>query len=228
MPGRLIVVTGTDTGIGKTHLASALLLAARARHHAVFGYKPVESGVDGSSETDAERLRAASTPDLFHVQPPTVALRAPISPHLAAEREGVSLPWGDIVAWISRTRVETSLLVELPGGLFTPLTPSLLNVTAVKELRPELTVLVAPDRLGVLHHVLATLAGARAHGVDVAAVALIAPERADASTGTNAAELSRLTDTPVLGPWPRAGAEELAAHRATVELTRLWLAERRP
>lgn len=224
MPGRLIVVTGTDTGIGKTHLATALLVGARGLGHAVFGYKPVESGVDGSAQTDAERLRGASSSEMFHVQPPMVALRAPVSPHLAAAREGVSVPWTDIAAWISRTRSHTSLLVELPGGLFTPLTPSLLNVDAVKELHPELTVLVAPDRLGVLHSVLATFAGAGARKVVPDALALIAPEHADASTGTNANELRRLTDAPVLGPWPRAGAEELAAHPATLELIHRWLA----
>jgi len=224
MPGRLIVITGTDTGIGKTHLGSALLLAARSQGHAVIGYKPVESGVDGSTPTDAHRLRAASTPALFHVQPPAVALRAPVSPHLAAAREGVSLPWSEIATWIARTRSDTVLLVELPGGLFTPLSPSLLNVDAVNELRPDLTVLVAPDRLGVLNHVLATLAGAKARGAAPGVIALVAPEHADASTGTNAAELNRLTDTPILGPWPRATAEELAAHPATLEVTRRWIA----
>jgi len=225
MSGRLIVVTGTDTGIGKTHLSEALLVCARSRGQAAVGYKPIESGVDGSAPTDAERLAAASDPALlFHVKrAPSLALRLPISPHLAAEQEGVTLPWEEIRAAVGAIRAQVDVLVELPGGLATPLSPNLLNVQALHALSPDVAVLVAPDRLGVLHHALSALMVARANDMAIAAVALMAPAKPDASSGTNARELSRFTTVPVLGPWPRGGTEELAARPATAELTRRWL-----
>jgi dethiobiotin synthetase len=224
MAGRVVVVTGTDTGIGKTHLATSLLLAATARGHVAVGYKPVESGVDGTGLTDAERLESASSPHpLFHVKPPRLALRAPVSPHLAAEQEGRVLPWNEVVAWTSDARRHQSLVIELPGGLFTPLASTLLNVDALQQLQPDLTLLVAPDRLGVLHHVLAAIAGARTRGVSLDVVALVAPDASDPSTGTNADELRRFTQLPIVGPYPRTSCETLAAHPLMSDLIRRWL-----
>ena len=83
----LIVVTGTGTGIGKTHIAEAILRAwARHRPGArLIGLKPIESGVSVGAVTDSGRLAAAST---FHVKQSGYALSAPLSPHLAARQRG--------------------------------------------------------------------------------------------------------------------------------------------
>ena len=145
MLGRLIVVTGTGTGIGKTHVSCALLRRAAEKKHSVFGYKPIESGVDGATRTDAERLAAVSS---FHVkQCPSFQLRAAISPHLAARLENVTIDLEPVQRFI-RELCDRSVevLIELPGGLFTPLTDTLRNVDVVAMLRPSLTLLIAPDR----------------------------------------------------------------------------------
>jgi dethiobiotin synthetase len=209
---RLVVVTGTGTGIGKTHLTEALLRRLAADGVArVAGIKPVESGV-GDGVSDRARLEASST---FHVKHRSQALRAPISPHLAARLEGLRL---DVTALArdARAASETvdALLVELPGGLFTPLTDSALNADLAAQLEPAYQLLVAPDRLGVLHETLATLRAAAACGLRVSGVALVAPEIPDASTGTNAAELARYTGVPVLATVPRGTVAELADHPA--------------
>ncbi len=185
-----MVVTGTGTGIGKTHLTVALALCAgRARPNLVVaGWKPIESGV-GAGPTDHEALRAAST---FHVKQDLellYGLAAPISPHLAARREGRTIDIGLVAerARLLRARADL-LLVELPGGLFTPLGDGALNVDLLLALEPTFTILVAPNRLGVLHDVLVTT---RATTTPFTAIALTAVAPADASTASNSTELRR-------------------------------------
>ena len=208
MSARLIVVAGTGTEIGKTHLAEALLRAMGAAGLRVAGLKPVESGV-GAGESDRARLSRAST---FHVQPFGVALKAPVSPHRAAREEGVTLPLDALAAGIEATRSDADfVLVELAGGLFTPLSPSMLNADFALRLAPDFLLLVAPDRLGVLHDVLATTRAAAATALRIDGIALVQPERRDASTGTNAAELAAFAPVPVLATVPRAAPSTLAA-----------------
>jgi dethiobiotin synthetase len=214
--GRLLVVTGTGTEIGKTQLGEALLLAVKATgDRRAVGLKPVESGVE-AGPTDAARLAAAST---FHVKPFGVALRAPVSPHRAARREGVRIPLPDLVAQIHATRLAADLtLVELPGGLFTPLAEDALNADFAALLRPDFLLLVAPDRLGVLHDVLATTRAARAASLAVHGIALITPERPDASTGFNGEDLAAYTSVPVLALVPRGPPSVLARDPALARL----------
>ena len=221
MPGPLIVVTGTGTGIGKTHVACAALRRA-AEHGPVLGYKPVESGLDGPGPSDAARLEAAST---FHVQQsPGLRLRAPLSPHLAARLEGKRLDWSEIVRFVTNTRAAgVPMLLELPGGLFSPLADGFRSVDALASLEPTATVLLAPNRLGVLHDIGATLAGAKSLGAVLHAVGLVDPDTADDSTAHNPAEVQTLIDSAWLGVWPRGSGAELSRCDATAALVRLWL-----
>lgn len=220
MPGRLIVVTGTGTGIGKTHVACALVRCA-ARRGDVLGYKPVESGVDGTSMTDGERLAAASS---FHVkQSPEYRLRAPLSPHLAARLEHVVLDWDPVERFVAQVLAkDVDLLLELPGGLFTPLTDTLRNVDVVARLQPAITLLLAPDRLGVLHDVGAALAGAAHERVRIDCVGLVSTSTPDGSAGLNAPELERV-GVAVHGTWPFADVDVLANHVVTTSLVDRWV-----
>ncbi len=218
----LIVITGTGTGIGKTHIACALLQCAGQHDERVFGYKSVESGVVATHPSDATRLADAST---FHVQHwPGVQLAASLSPDMAAALEDKSLDWPAVVAFTFGLRKDgIAVLVELPGGLFTPITPELRNIDAVSALEPSATLVIAPDRLGVLHDVGAVIAGAKYLGAPISAIGLVMPERHDASTGRNAEVLRRLLDMPVLGPWPRARIDALRHLDATAAAVRFWL-----
>ena len=132
----LVVVTGTGTGIGKTHVAEALL-RAWARHQPgarLVGLKPIESGVTPGAASDAARLAAAST---FHVKQLGYALSAPLSPHLAAREEGLTIDAANIVESVERvTRTADGVLVELPGGLFTPIGPGRTNADLLAALCP--------------------------------------------------------------------------------------------
>jgi dethiobiotin synthetase len=208
--GPLIVVSGTGTGIGKTHFAEAFLLAWRELGSRVAGLKPVESGVPAGAEasSDGSRLARASS---FHVKQDAYVFAEPLSPHLAARRSGVTLRPEAIEASVAAARAAADgLVVELPGGLFTPLAAGLLNADLAARLRPDALLLVAPDRLGVLHDVASTVRAAAAMSLPMAGVVLVAPDTSDASTGLNAAELSAFVTVPLLGRLPRAPAAMLA------------------
>jgi dethiobiotin synthetase len=140
-----------------------------------------------------------------------VALRTPVAPSVAARREGVTLDVPRLQAEIARVRELADVtLVELPGGLFSPFVDRTLNIDFAAALHLDATLLVAPDRLGVIHDVLATVSAARARGFSLDALALVAPEQPDASTGTNAEEIASLLPDLPLVPVPRGAPEALA------------------
>src|SRR5271155_4051712 len=148
-----IVLVGTGTGIGKTHLGVALLTALASTGVEVAGLKPVESGVQ-ANVTDAQLLADAAS---FHVKlPPPYMLAAPLSPHLAAPLEGITIRLSPILRWVDAVEADW-VLVETAGALLSPLAPGLTNLDLTVALEPTAVVLVAPDRLGVLHDVTAAL-----------------------------------------------------------------------
>jgi dethiobiotin synthetase len=218
MAGRLVIVSGTGTNIGKTHVSEALLRIANRTLPRVLGIKPVETGLEEAHLSDSERLERASS---FHVEQTGYLFAPPVSPHLAARESGQIIELETIRAMVERARLDADLtLVELAGGLFTPLSESLLNIDVVRSLGADFVLIVAPDRLGVLHDVLAAARGARAKGVAFDAIVLVAPELSDASTHRNCYELSLFVDNCPIYEVPRAPVADLAHHPVLVELAR--------
>lgn len=208
-----LAIVGAGTGVGKTHLGVALARAlALQGAGAVAALKPIESGVTGESETDAAQLAAAST---FHVKhPPPYTFAEPISPHLAARRSGVTIALGRVTAWVEEA-VCPWVIVETAGGLLSPLGPGLTNLDLTRALAPQVVILVALDRLGVLHEVAACTVALRTLASELGelAVVLQAPEVPDLSTGTNAEELKALGTAQHVFTLPRelATGERVAA-----------------
>ncbi|HLV68304.1 MAG TPA: dethiobiotin synthase [Polyangiaceae bacterium] len=230
-----VVVLGTGTGVGKTHVSCQLCSALAALRPAarVAGLKPVETGFVEPSVSDARRLEAHardSSPPRPH---PFLAFPEPISPHLAARRARHPLALAPIVEWVERWEAaspegdERWCVVETAGGAFSPLAPGLSNVELARALDPAVWLLVAPDALGVLHDVSATLRALAALGRSPDLVVLSAARGRDASTGTNAAELRALgLADPIAvfddGPSEtaaRALAAALLRHAATAQPT---------
>lgn len=215
----LLLVTGTGTGIGKTHVTAALIgawcraLTERGTPQPqVAGLKPVETGVVPGAATDAATLEQVST---FHVKrfPPPYMLARAVSPHLAAADEARVIELPVIREYVDSVRAQAdAVVVELPGGLFSPLGPALSNADVARALEADAILLVAPDRLGVLHDVAATTRAAAAMGLSLSGIVLVAPDHADASTGSNAAELKLVTTVPLVAQLPRATVAELTAH----------------
>jgi dethiobiotin synthetase len=193
----IVAVSGTGTGVGKTHIACALVAGLRDRGMDVVGWKPVESGVGGHPGAPGEDEALLQRANGGIAVPPTVRLREPLSPHLAARREGIAIESAALHATLENLdRRHAIVVVELAGGLFSPFDDHLDNAEWIGDLEPR-TIVVAPDRLGVLHDCGAVVRAALA----VHAIVLSPPERADASSGTNATELRarpRLAGIPIV------------------------------
>jgi dethiobiotin synthetase len=189
MASNIVVVTGTDTEIGKTMVTAALARAASDRGVDVVAIKPVESGtsIEASPVEDGAILARASRQDR-----PTealVRLREPLAPPVAADIDGVDL---DMDAWCATIREHAEradlVLVEGAGGLLSPLTWT----ETARELATRLgasALVVAPDRLGSLNHTLLVLEALEHADIEPAGVVFSAPEVPDSSTARNAQTL---------------------------------------
>jgi len=179
----------------------------------VAAIKPIESGVgrDSIVGPDSEILREWST---FHVKqsPPPYLLTRALSPHLAARMDGRRIDFSAVTNWVAQIRAQADgVLVELPGGLFSPLseTPARTNADLARALAPTAIALVAPDRLGVLHDLGAITRAAHVEDLPLSGILLSAPDPGDASTGDNACEVPLVTNVPVLAALPHAPVEVL-------------------
>jgi dethiobiotin synthetase len=215
-----VFVVGTGTDVGKTHVASALARAAREAGLRVAAWKPFATGCATTSD-DAERLAEGAG----QLVAPMYLFGDPVSPHLAARREGSAVSLDRVAARARELGADADFVViEGAGGLFSPITDDATHVELARLLAPCALVLVTTDRLGVLHDVKAVRVAAHAEGLELRGVVLSAPAAADSSTGTNATELERLGLGPVLAEFPRAGS---AAPATLTSGRRLFAALRR-
>ena len=167
------LVTGTDTGVGKTRTSCALIHALRRAGHArVVGMKPVAAGLvpwgeDWASE-DAIALRAASTLAVPPALDNPVLLPDPLSPHIAAARAGVEIDIAAIVTSYQTLAAQAdAVVVEGAGGFLVPLTDTLTGADLAQALALPV-VLVVGLRLGCLNHALLTAEAIRARGLTLA------------------------------------------------------------
>jgi dethiobiotin synthetase len=173
---RGLFITGTDTGVGKTHVGSRLAAWLHARGVPVKARKPVESGCprrDGRLwPQDAAAYHAAlgGAEALERICP--WRLEAALSPERAARLEGVGFTLEDLVAACrAGVGAEDFLLVEGAGGFYSPIAPRALNADLAVALGLPV-LLVAADRLGVIHQVLVTAEAIARRGLTLAGVVL--------------------------------------------------------
>ena len=197
-----ILVTGTDTGIGKTVVAAALGVAARAAGLDIACWKPVESGVPrGHDEGPDQSLYRALGLAPDRKAWPVRGYRDPVSPHLAARSEGRAV---DAEGLVHRLRLgDEPLLVEGAGGLLVPLDGA--TTWADLALRADLGALVvAPNRLGCLNQVFSAVYLLRTMGIELCGVVLNNHDvdATDLSAASNAEELTRYLGDLFLGVLP--------------------------
>lgn len=216
-----IVIAGTGTEIGKTHAAVALVSALTQTGLVTVGLKPIETGVPRPEPSDSARLALVSS---HPPAPPPYAFPDPVSPHLAARRAGAPIQLNVIDRWIAGHQAQV-LVIETAGGLFSPVSDTWTNLDLVRQLAPQTFLLVAPDRLGVLHDLRACITAARSLAPELpqAGVVLQAPPTPDTSTGTNAAEIERLGIARVLAVFPRAEPTSAACASEAQRLARALL-----
>lgn len=219
-------VTGTDTGVGKTRVATALLYAARQRGLTTLGLKPVAAGCEPAGEgpepatlrnDDALRLRQHSTVELTYRQTNPVALTPPIAPHIAAERAGVSL-CATQLAEHCRPLLERAAftLVEGAGGWRVPLNERESLADLPRQLALPV-ILVVGVRLGCLNHALLTAEAIERDGLTLAGWVASGVDSEAACVADNIAALEHRLSAPCLGripplacPEPEALAEYLS------------------
>jgi len=211
----IVVITGTDTAVGKTMVGAGLARALVDRGVDVRAIKPVESGTDdepAAGEDGAILARAARQADPAHA---LTRLRAPLAPPVAAADDGVHLDMDEWCTAIDDYAEKVDLvLVEGAGGVLSPLTWK----ETSRELAARLSaraVIVAADRLGALNHTLMGMEVLERAGVPIAAVVFSAPEEADSSTGRNADALRGFSGYGRVAVLPRVSSFEAAAGRLT-------------
>jgi len=203
-PGALFVA-GAHTDIGKTHVACALIRAARAQGVSCDAFKPVLSGFDPAdwAASDAGRLLAAldrPPGDLDAISP--LRFAAPLAPPMAARREGRRLEIAEILdrcrAWLAANPAELRLL-EGAGGLMSPIAEDGMALDLPAQLALP-SILVGGGYLGAVSHTLTALEAMRARGLPVLAV--VASEDAGAGAPAFAETLGMLRtfagDVPVI------------------------------
>ncbi|HVX77180.1 MAG TPA: dethiobiotin synthase, partial [Bradyrhizobium sp.] len=134
-----IVVTGTDTGIGKTVFSAALVRALDGCY-----WKPVQSGLE--EETDSAIVHRLSGLAAERILPERYRLKTPASPHLAATLDGISID----PAQLQLPDVSRPLVVEGAGGLLVPLTRELTYIDMFVRWRAPV-VLCARTTLGTIN-----------------------------------------------------------------------------
>jgi dethiobiotin synthase len=221
---RFLLVTGTDTGVGKTLVVCALAGALARRGRRVLAVKPVETGCAGTVAEEEDGVRLAAASGQRSPGAALTRLRAPLAPPVAAEAEGVQLRPAEWERELARLGAGQELvLVEGAGGLLSPLAWGY-DARRLARALDAAVLVVAADRLGALNHCLLTLEALRRERVPVLGVVLSATATADAASGSNVAALTRCGVARV-AMLPRVGAVADAGERlgAVVGWVEEWL-----
>ena len=190
MTARGVFVTGTDTGVGKTLVACALVRGLRRLGLDVGVMKPVETGVGAAGPRDALALReAAGVDDPLELVCP-FALALPAAPTVAAAAEGRRIEL-DVIrrAFATLASRHGCVVAEGAGGLLVPVADGASMADLARELGLPLLV-VARASLGTINHTLLTLEAARTRGLRVAGVVI--SHSSGALTSADAANLGAL------------------------------------
>jgi len=199
---RTIVVTGTDTDVGKTVFAAALA-GARGAHY----WKPIQAGLDGGG--DRERVAMLSGLPSARILPEAYRLATPCSPHRAAQIDGIAID----PARLTLPDCPGPLVVEGAGGVMVPITRDLLFADLfARWMMP--VVLVARTTLGTINHSLLSIEALRRRDVPLLGIAFIGPGNEDSEAVIAAiGRVKRLGRLPLLDPLtPESLAAAFSAH----------------
>lgn len=217
-------VTGTDTGVGKTLVSTALLHALARHHKRVVGMKPVAAGttlLHGSEiNDDVLALRAASTLAVPAALDNPVLLPDAVSPHVAAARVGRSIDMAHIVACHRQlVQLADAVVVEGAGGFRVPLSASETGADLAQALGLPV-VLVVGLRLGCMNHALLTLEAIRARGLRLAGWVANHVDPAMRAQDDNIRFLQQRLDAPLLACMAYQRVPD--ARTMTMELPLAW------
>ena len=198
---RILFITGSDTGVGKTYFSALAVHVLRERGVNVAGLKPVCAG----SRDDARVLQKISRSKLTLDEVNPWHFRAALAPVLAARREKKRVRLREVVAHVRRVakRFDT-VVVEGAGGLLSPLGEDFDSRDLIAAL-DAWPIIVCPNRLGAVGQVLLVLAALPEKFADRAGVVLVKQAKPDRASRTNKALLAekigaaRIYEMPWLG-----------------------------
>jgi dethiobiotin synthetase len=215
---RGLFITGTDTGVGKTHLATRIIAALRAQGWRVGAYKPVASGskdgADGPVWSDLEQLHGALAGEFERERICPQRFNAPLAPPVAARCEGKTVDAAILRSgfdwWSERADF---LVVEGAGGLLSPLTESECVADVAASFGLPL-IIVARLSLGTINHTLLTIEAAHSRNLPIAGIVLnqAVPADDDASQASNPGELQKRCAVPILAIERHAPTADLLQH----------------
>ena len=203
-----LIITGTDTGIGKTVFAAGLAGALAKAHGAARYWKPVQAGL--AEETDSEAVARVAPGAQIH--PEAYRLNTPASPHLAAQIDGVTITPEQLALPLGTG----PLVIEGAGGALVPLSETLLYADMFARWALPVVV-VARTGLGTINHSLLTIEALRARGCAIAGIAFVGDENPENERVIPAISgVRRLGRLPHL--WPLNAASLTAAMAANFDL----------
>jgi dethiobiotin synthetase len=210
-------VAGTDTGVGKTTFAAALLRRLAALGLRVAGMKPVAAGVAGGRNEDLEALLAASSPGLDRKLACPYLFEPPIAPHIAAAEAGARIDTAVIErAFHNLSKSFECIVVEGVGGLRVPLNEREDAADMARRLGLPV-ILVVGVRLGCLSHALLTQEAIRNRGMLLAGWVASRIDPHMARAGESIGALGERLEAPLIAEMPYGAAMEFP-----VRLEPLW------
>lgn len=205
-------VTGTDTGVGKTVIAAALIKAIGMLGGRACAMKPIETGCtrEGNSliPSDGMFLKSIARMDETLNQISPCCYENPLAPMIAAEIEGKSVNLNKIrKAFDGLTRIYQTIVIEGVGGLLVPINKNYFVLDLAKELGLPLIVVSRPD-LGTINHTLLTVKYALKEGLKVAGVIINYTYLSEGSKAeeTNPQAIKQLSPAPLIGIFPHLNA----------------------
>jgi dethiobiotin synthetase len=210
---RVIVVTGTSTGVGKTVASAALVTLLRHAEHSTAMVKPVQTGAAGAEPGDAATIaRLSGCADVAEI----VTLDDPLAPDSAARLRGLTIPTVKEIATAAAQRFGAYdvVIVEGAGGVLVRLDT---DAGTLIDLADEVAraghsvefVVVTSLSLGTLNHTELTVATLCRRGLEVTGLIVgVSPDQPDLAAQRNLVDLPRVTGLPILAQIP-AGAGSL-------------------
>lgn len=192
-----IIITGTDTDIGKTVFAAALTFALGATY-----WKPIQAGL--AEETDSQLVERLSGQNIL---PEAYKLNTPASPHIAAEIDGMKID----LEKLKLPNVSGSLVVEGAGGIMVPITRQTTFLDVFVKWHAPI-VLCARTSLGTINHSLLSISALRNAKCNILGIAFIGDENKDSEkTICGMGDVKRLGRLPLLTELNRDGLNKAFA-----------------
>jgi dethiobiotin synthetase len=195
MQHRGVFITGTDTGVGKTHIAKGVIEALRRQGRKVAAFKPIVTG----GMSDVKMLAAENV----------YAFKAPLAPSVAARLEHRNISIDKILSryrWLCLKN--DFVVVEGIGGIMVPIKKGYFVSDLIKDMDIPVVIVARPG-LGTINHILLTISHARACGIKILGVVFNETKKVKMGIceRTNPKEIERQAGVPILG-WVKYGAKK--------------------